>query len=110
MFFDDAIAGSSGLRSAILQAFRNEIAELEKKQWALVLHDLTKFYDTIQLHALIAEALFQRYSPKMLSLILMTYTFVRRIRVGGCFFAAIQPTDSIVAGCGEANNMARRAK
>ena len=50
--WDHALASSSALRSATLQKLRVELADLEGIPWALILWDLTKFYDTVTLGAL----------------------------------------------------------
>ena len=54
--WDHAIAGSSALRSAVLQALRKELAIAHGHQWAVLLWDLAKFYDSIDLLILCAMA------------------------------------------------------
>ena len=51
-FYDHALAGSSALRSALLQALRIELAEAEGLEWCLLLLDLQEFYDTIAISLL----------------------------------------------------------
>ena len=69
--------------------------------------DLIKFFDTIAIPALIADALLQQYSPTTLHMTLLTYLAPRVIAYGDGVSKVIFPTNSVLAGCGEATNMAR---
>jgi hypothetical protein len=108
-FWDHVIVGSSALRSPLLTSFMTESAEALGLSWSLVLYDLTKFYDTIRLSALIGEAALQGDPLKVLVMLVGTYLAPRVLKEGDCCSAPLQPVDSILAGCGEANNMARAA-
>ena len=106
-YWDHALANSSALRSAVMQALAVDLAELGGKSWALILYDLEKFYDSLSLAILLGESLKREYSPTLLYMLFLCYTGPRIIRVGRCSAEPIQPSGSIVAGCGEAGNMAK---
>jgi len=105
--WDHAIASSSALRSAVLQAFMVESANVQGFDWMLILFDLAKFYDTVELPAIMADGLRLQFPTRTLALIIMNYMAPRVIKSGGCFSAWIQPISSILAGCQDANNMGR---
>ena len=56
-WWDHTVAHNSALRSAIPQYDKLEFAHGLGRQWAMVLFDLDKFYDTIGVTLLIQEAL-----------------------------------------------------
>ena len=56
-FWDRAVAGSSALRAAVLRKLLIELDVQDDLHWVLVLWDLSKFYDTIKIAALITQAL-----------------------------------------------------
>ena len=107
--WDHAVSSSSALRSALVQHLRVEIAQLTSRHWALILWDLREFYDSIGLAALVDSALRRHYPARVLHLIVQAYQAPRVLRCGKSSSEWVTPVDSIVAGCGEANNLARCA-
>ena len=107
--WDHALANSSALRSATLQKLRVELADLEGIPWGLLLWDLTKFYDTVALGALIQHTVKRKYPATVTCLVVATYLSPRVIRQDECYSEWIYPVDGILPGCGEACNMARNA-
>ena len=99
--YDDAIAGSSAIRGAMLQLPALEFAESSGKCWALLFWDLQKFFDTVGLAMLMANALAQKFSPTILRLAVLQYLSLRVVRSGNCHSEWVQPIDSILAGCGK---------
>ena len=93
----------------MLQALAKEVAEARGKEWCLLMWDLRKFYDSVGIAALSTSALRKGYPPRVLALLLMLYQGPRTVRSGAVLGGWAQPVDSILAGCGEANNMARTA-
>ena len=107
--WDHALANSSALRSATLQKLRVELADLEGIPWGLILWDLTKFYDTVALGALIQHTRKRKYPAKVTCLVIATYLSPGVIRQNECYSEWVYPVDGILPGCGEACNMARNA-
>ena len=105
--WDHPLAGSSALRSALLTAMRVELAEINNSHWVLLLFDLEKFYDCVCLAALVKATLNNQFSPTIFVMLVQVYLAPRVIQSGRCCAEPIFPTNSLVAGCGEANNMAR---
>ena len=105
--WDHALAGSSSLRSAALQMLKVELAASSGWSWGLVLYDLTFVYDTVCIPTLIAKAADRQYPAKVLNLLVQGYLAARVIRTGACYSEWAYPVNSILAGCGEANNVAR---
>ena len=105
--WDHAIAGSSALRSVVLQALRKELAIAHGHQWAVLLWDLAKFHDSFDLLILCAMARRVQYPGLILALLIQQYLAPRVISVGPAISSVIGPGTSILAGCGEAHNMAR---
>ena len=62
-FYDDALAGSSALKGAVLQLIAIEYAEITQQLWALASWDLQKFFDTVSLAALVVKALRRQFPP-----------------------------------------------
>ena len=106
-FWDHAIASSSALRSATLTALRVEMAELAGFDWAVVLWDLTKFYDTVDLAALSRAVVSRAYPSRIAYLCLTMYQAPRVLFAHGSYSQWIAPQDSMLPGCGEAVNLAR---
>ena len=83
------------------------MSELHCKAWAFILYDLEKFYDSVCLAILLGQAMKQYYPPTLLYLLFLCYTGPGVIREGRCVAEPLHPSDSIVAGCGEAGNIAK---
>ena len=107
--WDHAVAKSSALRSAVIQAFLVESAKAQGLDWAVILYDLQKFYDTIQLPTVLAVAVRFMFPLRTLVMVVINYVAPRVIKAGASFSDATQPVDSILAGCQQANDMARIA-
>ena len=107
--WDYAVRGSSSLRSALLLRLGIEVARFRNEDWAVILFDLTKFYDSIMLPAFLGRAAERHYPPAVMQLLVHGYLAARIVRSGPCCSEWVQPTSSITAGCGEANNVARVA-
>ena len=86
-----------------------ELATYAETPWSLTLWDLWKFDDSIGIAALAAVAQRRSFPRRFLALLLMQCQAPRVIRVGQAFSEWVIPIDSIVAGCGAANDMARCA-
>ena len=107
--WDAAIAGSSALRAGILEVLLLEIARHLGRHWYLILWDLAKFYDSITIPLVIYGALERGYPPQYLYFTCINYISIWTLRAGGSLSTWVQPSSSVLAGCGEANNMARVA-
>ena len=90
-----------------MTALRRELAELAGAAWAVALWDMQKFYDTTPLACMAVQALKRSFPAAVLGMILQSYMAIRTIRCGDCHSKWVQGSRSILAGCGEANNMAR---
>ena len=66
--WDTAIRGSSALQAAIKRALRIECAKTMDVDFALLLVDIVKFYDSVRIPALILAGLELGYSPLLLGL------------------------------------------
>ena len=107
--WDAAVQGSSALRAGILQVLLIELSRRSGRHWCLLLWDLAKFYDTITLPLLVFGAVAKHYPPQLLFFIIINYISMRTLRTAGSLSEWVQPNSSTLAGCGEANNMARVA-
>ena len=105
--WDYAIASSSALRSALLQRLHIELSNTAGDAWILIFWDLSKFYDTVAFGGLLDAAADRDYPAHMLQLIMMTYLAPRVIKAAECSSTLAIPSNGIVAGCGEANNLSR---
>ena len=97
------------MRSALLQRLDIECAQAKKNQWALLFWDIEKFYDTVGLWALLQRAEQRKYPLTMAVLLTTIYVSPRVVRCAGCCSEAVQPSRSILPGCGEAQTMAKVA-
>ena len=105
--WDTAVRKSSALRAALLRSLQIEIAISEDEAFALILLDIEKFYDSIPLTSLLREGLRLGYSPALLSLNATVCLAYRTLKTQNGASREIQPKRSIVAGLGEANNLAK---
>ena len=53
--WDAAIAGSSALRPALLSIFKDELATLSEEELVVILWDMEKFYDNIDITKLVKK-------------------------------------------------------
>lgn len=72
-----------------------------------VLWDMEKFYDSVRVSALCHEALKLKFPALLLALGLQVHLAPRTCKAEGHCGAPIQPSNGIVAGCGQANDFAR---
>ena len=107
--WDHAMAGSSSLRSAILSQLQLDFCEANSEQWAAVFYDFTKFFDSISLAALVKETLRLKFSPTVTYMALLQYLAPRVLKIGACYTEWIHPCGGVLAGDGEACNMAKCA-
>ena len=75
----------------------------------LLLLDLRKFFDSIGLVALWLAANQKGYHLRLLALLLQLYQTKRVVQCDAVFGEWVAPLQSIIAGCGEACNMAKCA-
>ena len=104
--WDDVVAGSSAVRAALLRAFADEDAVAMDQAHGTLFWDVEKFYDSSDICKLGRHALRLGFQPVLLALALQTYVGPRSIK-GECYSQLIHPATSVLAGCGQANNMAR---
>ena len=107
--WDQAIAGSSALASAMLAAAGLESATLNGLHFAFAGLDIEKFYDSIKIPGLIRAARKRKYSPKLLLFNLLVCAAPRALKAGQAFSRTTAPSASILAGLPESNNLARLA-
>ena len=105
--WDTAIKGSSALRAALKRALQIECAVAEEECFALILLDIQKFFDSIPLAALIRAGIALGYSPTLLGLNVLACLALRTLKSACGSSSEIQAYRSIVAGLGEACNLAR---
>ena len=105
--WDTAIRNSSALRAALLRALDIESAMSEEQAFALILLDIEKFYDSVPLALLVKAGLQLGYSPTLLALCLSICLAQRSLKTIHGASEELQPLKSIVAGLGEANNLAK---
>ena len=105
--WDQAVAGSSALSAAVLQALGVESAILNEEFFVQLALDAEKFYDSIRLKHVAAQCLQRGFSPTIMAMNLMLCLGPRTIRVREAYSRPLATTASIVAGLGEANNLAR---
>ena len=105
--WDDARAGRSPMMAAMERCFLDETAAELGFESITDLWDLHKFHDSIPIGELIHQALNLGFHPMVLLFCVLTYLAPRVLRADECHSLPIQPTNSAVAGCGEANNMAK---
>ena len=105
--WDTAVRNSSALRAALLRSLQIETAISEQEAFALILLDIEKFYDSIPITSLLREGLRLGYSPGLLSPNATICLAYRTLKTRNGASREIQPKRSIVAGLGEANNLAK---
>eukprot|EP00973_Karenia_brevis_P002203 296253-Karenia_brevis.AAC.1 len=86
---------------------RDEIASTLGESVAVVLWDIQKFFDSIDLMVLADAALELGFHPGLLGLVLQLYMGIRTLRVKLGAGDWIIPTRSITAGCGHACYMVK---
>ena len=84
-----------------------ETAITHDEAFALTLLDIEKFYDSVPLASLIKAGLKLGYSPTLLCLNVSICLASRSLKTRNGASEFIQPLRSIVAGLGEANNLAK---
>ena len=106
-FWDAAVQGSSALRAAMLTMALDETASVTGTVVALVFFDVAKFYDSINLSALVYKAMDAGYPAVDLALVMQLYLAPGRVKANQGFATAGSPSTGIVPGSGQANHLAR---
>ena len=105
--WDTAIQGSSSLRAALKRALDIECAQVAEEIFGLILLDIEKFFDSIPLPALIRAGLRLGYPAVLLGLSVLACLALRTLKSNSGSARELQAYRSIVAGLGEACNLAR---
>jgi len=107
--WDTAVKGSSALRAALFRAVQDEIAFCSGMAVVAFYADIEKFYDNITIAFLIVSARYRHFPLRMLTVIIQLCLAPRWIRANQAYAKVNNPTCSLLAGDGEANNLARCA-
>ena len=105
--YDRALQGSSALRAALARAMRMEAAVASDKQAAVLMCDMEKFYDNVDLGHLISLATEVGYPRLLLLMGVLQYISPRFCSAGGHTSEAVTIYGSIAPGCGQAVGMTR---
>ena len=105
--WDTAIKGSSSLRAALKRALDIECAQAADEIFALILLDIEKFFDSIPLPVLIRAGLRLGYPAALMALNVLACLALRTLKSNSGAAKELQAYRSIVAGLGEACNLAR---
>ena len=107
MGWDDAVPGGSCEQAAFLRTVLDETAGCMDFQVGTILRDLEKFYDSVDLLRLCDYAEQMHFPRALLALCLQLYIAPRLLRGDVSISEQVWPSASILAGCAQANNMAR---
>ena len=105
---DSATAGASAVHAAEDRALEAEVARLEEKHTLTLLWDLKKFFDSISVKKLFAEAYRLGFPIKQLALSMAVHHAPRRLKLGAAIGQPILRLGrSILAGCKRSTDLAR---
>ena len=106
-FWDTAVKGSSALQAGLRRALLDETSVALGEAAVTFLWDMAKFYDSIDLSRLLLWAERMDYPVELLILGMQLHVAPRCINVLGTTLPGVDPSNGIVAGCGQANAWAR---
>jgi ribonuclease HI len=106
-FWDDAIAGSSALRAAVMRSYRMEVCGLLGASASMAFIDIEKFYDSLDPVLLIMHLLALDFPAVSLLLHLQVHWAVRIVIHRGVVSNLMVVSRSILAGCTSSNSIAR---
>ncbi len=106
-FWDDAVAHHSSLRAAMRRCVQNEAAHVLGLDVANILWDAEKYYDSLSIAILAGLAKELAYPATLLRLSLLMDLGTRFLKAGRAFGNARTPSNSIIAGDGQASQKAR---
>ncbi|MDA8583397.1 hypothetical protein N9L68_04170 [bacterium] len=108
-WWDRAIKGSGALQAAMKRALRVELACLEGDDATEILWDLSHFYDSARIATIGRKAIVLEYPRGLMALAVLVHTGPRVLRVALHNSDQIDDTHSLLAGCGQAIDLARIA-
>ncbi len=97
--FDAATIGSSALTAALKRNVWAEVAHLLGEFSASVFNDFEKFFDTLDIPILLAEAIAVSFPIRKLAFLIQQHIAPRLIQAGGFSDDPMQIFRSIIAGC-----------
>ena len=105
---DSAAAGASAVKAAEDRAMLTELAKVENKSSAVLLWDMQKFFDSLDVAVLFEAATELNFPLKQLILSMVVHHAPRRLKMGGVIGQAIVKLGrSILAGCKRSTDLAR---
>eukprot|EP00974_Lingulodinium_polyedra_P118366 11166885-Lingulodinium_polyedra.AAC.1 len=104
--WDSAVRGSSALRSALLTCMLDESAVKAGQAVCSLYWDIEKFYDSVAYDVVIRRCLERQYHPVLLQLTIRACLGPRLPRQGLHHGSWQWASNSILAGSGQANNLA----
>merc|ERR1712185_538100 len=105
--WDAAIRGHSTLRAAVMGAMFDEVNTLNGKAVSIVLWDMEKFYDNIDILKLSAKAMDVEYPLMVFTLGIQMHMAPRATKAYDCNAYIDIPSNGIIAGCVQSNYLAR---
>jgi len=97
--YDKATTGSSALLAALGRNLKAEVAFWLGKQFAVVLNDYEKFFDTLDIEQLMVESIHTNFPLERMAYALQQHIAPRVLQSNGCSSKPIQISKSILAGC-----------